>query len=94
MKWDADNTSFVRFHRHFTSKLRCLILSDNPRISKALMDLIRTMDNPHDLKVSHNWGDIIPYFVSIMFKIYGFKGIRHLFPYQVPLKVGMAEFFW
>ena len=37
MSWDASNASFVRFDRYFASKLRCLILSDNPRIPKALM---------------------------------------------------------
>lgn len=54
MTWDANNASFVRFDRYFTSKLRCLILSDNPRIPKVLINLIRPMDNPNDLKVSHN----------------------------------------
>lgn len=67
MTWDADNASFVRFDRYFASKLRFLISKDNPRIHKALMDLIRPMDNPYDLKVSHNWGDIIPYSVSTVF---------------------------
>ena len=67
---------------------------DNPRIPKALMDLIRPMDNPHNLKVSHNWGDIIPYSILSMFRIYGFKGAPHVLPYQVPLKVGMDEVFW
>ena len=94
MTWDTDNASFVRFDRYFASKLRCLILSDNRRIPNALMDLIRPMDKPHDLKVSHNWGDIIPYFVSTLFRIYGFKGTPHVFPYQVPLKVGMAKVLW
>ena len=67
MTWDADNASFVRFDRYFASKLRYLISGDNPRIPKALMSLIRPMDNPHNLKVSHNWGDIIPYPVSTVF---------------------------
>ena len=94
MTWDANNASFVRFDRYFASKLRCLILSENPRIPKALMSLIRPMDNPHNLKVSHNWGDIIPYSVSTIFRIYGYKGTPHVLPYQVPLKVGMAEVLW
>ena len=58
------------------------------------MDLIRPMDKPHDLKVSHNWEDIIPYSVSIVFRIYGYKGTPHVLPYQVPLKVGMAKILW
>lgn len=94
MTWDVDNTSFVRFDRYFASKLRCLILGDSPKIPKALMSLIRPMDNLHNLKVSHNWGDIIPYSVSTMFRIYGFKGSPHVLPYQVPLKVRLAEFLW
>ena len=67
MTWDAHNASFVRFDRYFASKLRCLVSKDNPKIPKALMDLIRPMDSSHDLKVSHNWGDIIPYPISTIF---------------------------
>ena len=96
MTWEAENASFVRFDRHFASKLRCLILNDNPRILKALMHLVRPMDRPHSLKVSHNWGDIIPYLVSTVIMVYGFKGTPHVLPYQVPLKVGVitkAQFF-
>ena len=52
------------------------------------------MENPHNLKVSHNWGDIIPYSVSTIIRIYGFKGTPHVLPYQVPLKVGVAKFLW
>ena len=70
------------------------LFKDNPRIPKALIDLIRPMGNPTSLKVSHNWGDIIPYFVSTIIRIYGFKGTPHVLPYQVPFKVGMAEFLW
>ena len=55
------------------------------------MDLIRPMDNPHDMKVPHNWGDIILYSAFNVFRIYGFKGTPHVFHYQVPLKVGMAK---
>ena len=86
MTLDADNASFIR--------LRCLILDDNPRIPKALMNIIRPMDNPHNLKVSHNWGDIIPFSVSTIFRIYGFKGNPHVLPCQVPLKVGLVEVLW
>lgn len=35
MTWDANKASFVRFDRYFASKLRCLFLSDNPRIPKV-----------------------------------------------------------
>ena len=94
MTWDADNASYVRFDRYFASRLRCLISIENPRIPRALMNLIRPMDNPHNLKVSHNWGDIIPYPVSTVFQIYGYKGTPHVLPYQVPLKVGVAEILW
>ena len=94
MTWDAKNASFVRFDRYLASKLRCLILSDNLKIPKALMSLIRPMDNPSGLKVSHNWGDIIPYSSSTIIRIYDLKGSPHVLPYQVPLKVGMAEVLW
>ena len=58
------------------------------------MDLIRPMDSSHDLKVSHNWGDIIRYSIFTVFQIYGYKGTPHVLPYQMPLKVGMAEILW
>lgn len=83
---EEEYANIVRFDRHFTSKLRCLILRDDPRIPKALMD------KPHNFIVSHNWGDIILYSVSTVIRIYGFKGTPHVLPYQVPLKVGVAEF--
>ena len=94
MTGEAENASFVRFDRHFASKLRHLILRDNPKIPKVLVHLVRPMDNPQNLKVSHNWGDIIPYSVSTVIRIYGFKGRPHVLPYQVPLKVGVAKFLW
>ena len=73
MTWDVENASFVRFDRYFASKLRCLLSSDNPKVPKAIISLIRPMDNPIGLKFSHNWGDIIPYSISIVIRIYGFK---------------------
>ena len=94
MTYDAKNASFVRFDRYFALKLRCFILTNNPKVPKALMSLISPMDNPIGLKVSYNWGDIIPYFVSTIIRIYGFKGTPHVLAYQVPLKVGMAEVLW
>ena len=81
MTYDAKNASFLTFDRYFASKLRCLLLSDNPRVSKASVSLIRPMDNPIGLKVSYNWGDIIPYSVSTIIRIFGFKGNHHVFPY-------------
>ena len=54
MTWDVEKASFVRFDRHFASKLRCLLLSDNPKVPRALVSLIRPLDHPSGLKVSHN----------------------------------------
>ena len=94
MTWDVEEAIFGRFDRYFASKLRCLILKDNPKIPKALLHFIRPMDNPSSLKVSHNWADIIPYPVSTIFRVYDFQGTPHVFPYQVPLKVGIVEMLW
>ena len=60
MTRDVEKTSFVRFDQYFSSKLRSLLLRDNPRIPRALMNFIIQVDNPSNLKVSHNWFDIIP----------------------------------
>ena len=94
MTWEVEDAKFVRFDRYFASKLRCLLLKDNPRILEALMHLVRPMDKPHNLKFSHNWGDIIPCPVSTIIRIYRYKGTPHVLPYQVPLKVGVATFLW
>lgn len=94
MTWDAEEASFVRFDRYFASKLKSLILRDNPKIPKALLDFIWLMDNPASLKVSHNWANIIPYPMSTVFRVYGFQGTPHVLPYQVPLKVGIAKMLW
>ena len=72
MTWDAKEVSFVRFVKYFASRLRIILLKDNPRIPKALLDFIRPMDSPNNLKLSHNWADIIPYLVFIFFNVYGF----------------------
>jgi hypothetical protein len=58
------------------------------------LELIRPKDHAKGLKVSHNWGDIIPYSNSTMFRVYGFLGKPHVFPYQVPSKVGIVGFLW
>ena len=55
MTGEAKNASFVRFDRYFASKLRCLLLRNNSRVPKPLESLIRPLENPSGLKVSHNW---------------------------------------
>ena len=94
MTWDAKNVSFVRFDRYFSSKLRCLLLKENPTIPKALIDFIKPMDNPSSLQVSHNWGNIIPYSLSTIIRVDGFQGTPHVFPSQMPLKIGIAMVLW
>ena len=84
----------MRFDRYLTSRLRILLLKDNPKIPKALLDFIRPIDNPIGLKVFHNWVDIIPYPMSTVVKVHGFQGTPHVLPYQVPIKVGIAEILW
>jgi hypothetical protein len=81
MIWDAEEAIFVRFDIYFASRLRRLLLKDNPKIPKALLDFIRPLDKPNNLKVSHNWIDIIPYLVSIVFRVYGFQGTPYVLPY-------------
>lgn len=81
MNSDAKNASFVRFDRYFASRLRCLLLRDNPKVPRALINLIRPMDNPTSLKLSHKWGDVIPYSISTIFRVYGFQGTPHVMPY-------------
>lgn len=94
MTWDTEEASFVRFDRYYASRLRRLLLKDDPTIPKVLLDFFMSMENPSNLEVSYNLEDIIPYLVSIVFRVYGFQGTPHVLPYQVPIKEGIAEMLW
>ena len=54
---------------------------DNPQISKPLLELIKPNDHAKGLEVIHNWGDVIPYLISTIFRVYSFQGKPHVFPY-------------
>ena len=71
-----------------------LLVGDSPRIPQHLLELIRPKDHDKGLMLSHNWGDIIPYVVSTIFRVHGLLGKPHVLPYQVPLKVGIEELLW
>ena len=76
--WNADITfeasgaSYVRFDKFFASKLRVLLVQDNPRILLLLLQLIRPKEYPTGLLVNHNWADIIPYSISTVIRVYNF----------------------
>ena len=74
--------------------MRIFLSGDNHQILKPLLEMIRPKDHAKGPKDSHNWGDIIPYLVSTIFRVYGFQGKPHVLPYQVSLKVGIVEFLW
>lgn len=76
------------------TRLRILLVGDSPRIPQSLLELIRPKDHAKGFLVIHNWGDIIPYVVSVVFRVYGFLGKPHMLPYKVPLKVGISELLW
>ena len=58
--WNADITSeasgasYVHFDKFFASKLRGLLVQDNPRIPLLLLQLIRPKEYPTRLLVSYN----------------------------------------
>lgn len=81
----------MKFDRYFASRLRILLCQENPKIPKALLEFIGPKEFVEGIKIVHNWGDIILYPVSTVFRVYGFKGTPYLLPYQVPLKIGIAE---
>ena len=86
MTSEARDASFVRFDRYFASKLGFLLRGDSPRIPQALLELLKPKDHAKGLLVSHNWGDIIPYNVSIVIRVYGILRKPHVLPFHVPLK--------
>lgn len=65
------DANFVRFERYFSFKMRILLVGNSPRIPQSLLELIRPKDYAKGLKLSHNWGDIIPCAVSTFFRLYG-----------------------
>ena len=91
---EASRASYVHFDKFFASKLRGLLVQDNPRIPPLLLQIIMPKECPIGLLVSHNWVDIIPYSISTVIRVYGFQGCPHVLPFQVPLLVGVAEFLW
>ena len=94
MTWEVTDASFIIFDRYFSSRLKMLLVGNRPRIPQSLLELIIPKDHAKGLKVSHDWGDITPYVVSTIFRDDGFIGKPHVLPYQVPLKVGIAEILW
>ena len=68
-----------------------MLKGDNPRIPQALLELVRPKDHAKGILVSHNWGDIISYNVSIVIRVYGFLGKPHVLPFHVPLHIGIAK---
>ena len=89
MTWEVIDANFVRFDKNISSKMRILLVGDSPKIPQSLLEFIIPKDYAKGLKVSHNWGDIIPYAVSTVFRVCGFLGKPYVLPYQVPLKVGI-----
>lgn len=79
------------FDRCFASKVRILLFVENSRIPKALLEFPRPKEFAEGIKIVHNWGDMYLYPISIVFRVYGFRGTPYLLPYQVPLKIGIAE---
>ena len=78
---EVTNTNFVKFDRYFSSSLKMLLIGDSPRILQPLLEFIRPKDYTKGLMVSHNSGDIIPYAVSTILRVYGFYGEPHVLPY-------------
>lgn len=93
MTWDKKDHSFPNFHKRFAARLRMLFVLDNPRVPSVLAELIRPNQFAKNLSIVHNWGDVIFYNVSTVIRLYGFRGIPFILPYQVPLRIGIAEFF-
>lgn len=94
MTWEVTDASFIHLNMYFSSKMRIFLTRDNLQIHQPLLELIRPKDHAKGLKFSHNQEEIIPYSISTIFKVYDFQGKPHVFPYQVPLKLGVSKFLW
>lgn len=72
MSWDGKDASYLRFDNCFVSNLRARLIVNPSRIPVELYDFLRPKERRPELKLEHNWGDIIPSFVSIVIRVYGF----------------------
>lgn len=91
MSWDRQEDIFVRFDNIFSSKLRQRLMVNPSRIPKELHDFVRPKERLPLLRIEQNWGDFIPYPISIVIRIYGFSGQPHVLPFNVPLGMGFYE---
>lgn len=94
MSWDRPKASFVRFGNYFASRLRGILTMNPPRIPTQLHDFLRPKERLPLLRIEHNWGDVIPYPVSTVIRVYGIPGEPHVLPFHVPFRLGFAEVIW
>lgn len=94
ISWDRKDASYVRFDNCFLSRLKAWLVVNPPRIPVELHVFFRPMKRKPELKLKHNWGNIIPYFVSTVIRVYGFHGQPHIFPINVPLRLGFTKVMW
>lgn len=87
-------TSYVKFDHCLASRLSVRLMVNVPRIPEEFNHFLRPKGRKSELKVYHNWGDIIPYPVSTILRVYGFQGAPHITPYNVPSRVGFIEVMW
>lgn len=81
MTWEVIGTSLVGFEMFFIENIRSLVFDQNPRIPFPLLQLIRPKECQIGKLVSHNWADVFPYPISIVFRVYGFEGCPHVLPF-------------
>lgn len=91
LSWDREDASYLKFDKCFSSMIRILLCSENPRVPKALLEFLRPKEFVEEIKIVHNWGDMYMYPVSNVVRVYHFRGTPFLLPYQVPLKLGIVE---
>ena len=94
MSYNKRDASYVQFDNCFASRLRARLMVNMPRIPEDLHDFLQPKARRLELKVCHNWGDIIPYPVSTILRVYGFQGTPHILPYNVPSRMGFVEVLW
>lgn len=72
LSYNKGDASFVQFDNCFASRLRARLMVNVPRIPKDLHNCLLPKGRKPNLKVCHNWGDIILYSVSTVLRVYGF----------------------
>lgn len=91
MSKDWVAASYLLFDNCFASRLKTRLTINPPTIPKQFLDFLRPKERIPKLNIEHNWGDVIPYSVRTVLRVYGYSGKPYVLPYNITLRLGFAK---